>query len=747
MNLNDISKKDEDEHKDFEESEWIVLEQEENKIVSNLKDVATNGYQGTNVRVDQIGPYKIAFRTMDDKNNRMTYENLYKIAKPLQDFLKLPVYIGGSHSPLSKKMPNPGSDIDIYIITPEYSYKESKELEDKINKYIKNKTEYDKCSIGQVEKGWLDFPYFYESVPIDEKEWWELTEEELNKIIQQRKEKSIKKIAAKTVDEVLDDIERIYKIRINKDDIINITTTPRWKSVNDCAFRRGNLIKENSEIEEIMDKLGQWLFFKDEDTTLYDAVRYSSELGMPKKKIDTMSTYIKLSDKNGKYWLFNSILNAYAEALATDAKKINWIIDSNDVEKEKLLQIQIKNITHNLSNYFGKEIINEYVNWKKYFEENGYMEKVEELKKANRKYRKICDLDLEVKLYVFNRLNKSDKLFIINPERKVGKMLKHSGLDVTIPFLNKDLEDFQRCPDYAKKPPSGYCVTGARKLMFGQNSIYECACKDDQDKLSSILDNMWDDFDKNICIKKEKSETIENKTEYSIVDKSEDSDKEKAIILFGAPSIDMKNLLLLKTSNLYSDKSTSIVVEDIMAPHLYNDGIYDIESVKAMYKSLQDSGVDVQFNSEDETFPELVNKWLKKLSIKDLNKLSPLTINSDVFGFHVYDALHLAIMGATYEKVKDKIVIMHSYNETAIHIFKEKLGETGGYISCHQLPENYQGKSIRVRNKDDIEQNNELIEEMMENLTVLYKNRNSQLVSKHSLKGKKINSEREENEK
>ena len=69
------------------------------------------------------------------------------------------------------------------------------------------------------------------------------------------------------------------------------------------------------------------------------------------------------------------------------------------------------------------------------------------------------------------------------------------------------------------------------------------------------------------------------------------------------------------------------------------------------------------------------------------------------------------------------------------------------HISCHQLPENYQGKSIRVRNKDDIEQNNELIEEMMENLTVLYKNRNSQLVSKHSLKGKKINSEREENEK
>lgn len=50
-------------------------------------------------------------------------------------------------------------------------------------------------------------------------------------------------------------------------------------------------------------------------------------------------------------------------------------------------------------------------------------------------------------------------------------------------------------------------------------------------------------------------------------------------------------------------------------------------------------------------------------------------------------------MGATYDKVKEKTAIVHSYNETALHIFNRLLNKKNGYISCHNVPEEINGKN------------------------------------------------------
>lgn len=731
---------------DFEELEWTISEDDNsNSISNNVKATATSGYQGTNVRVDQIGPYRISFKTHDDLKYRINYNNLYNLIKPLQDYLGLPIYIGGSNSPLSKKQPNEGSDIDIYVITDGYSYEESKELSKKINEFLKDKPQYNKCSIGQVEREWLNFSYFYEAVPIDEKKWWELSKEEISQVIAKRKKESIENMKRKARRDVIKDIERIYNLKLNEEDIISVMTTPRWRSINDCSFRRGSMIEKNDSLElsEVMQKMDYWLRYADENTTLYDAVKNSSKSKNQDEKIDRMSTYLKVSYQNGKYWMFNSIINSIAEAFSTEAKEIYWLIDSDNAEEHKKIEDQIQKITISLSQHFGKKINNNFVDLNKYFEENGYTNQLEELKKANKKYRRICNLNLETELYAFNRLNKISKLFIINPDRKVGKMLKHSGLKVVIPFINKYLEDFKSCPEYAKKPPAGYCLSGAVKLMFGQADTYRCACEDEDDELTSLITELWVNFEKEMPNSEKKAENQDRNTEFSIVDKTVNHNLPKAIILFGAPSIDSKNLLLIKLAKLYSKQDTTILVEDTMPSHLYKEGAFDREEVKKIYKSLEEDGVEIEFNSDDTCFLELVDKWLKQLTIKDLKKLSPLTENSNIFGFHVYDALHLAIMGATQEKVKDKIGIVHAYNETALHIFNKKLGDTAGFISCHQVPD----IGIRLRSEKEKSKVDAEIEEAAENISVLYKDNNSKLISKHGLNDSTIiEGEREDDE-
>lgn len=721
--------------KDFEECEWKISENE-NEIVSNVKKVATDSYNGTNVRVDQFGPYRISFRTKDSKDNRLKYEEISEIAKPLQEYLELPIYIGGSHSPLSKKEPNSNSDIDIYVITSNYDYNESKNLEKRIKEFILNKRVYDKCSIGQVESNWLELPYFYESVPVDEDRWWKLSENEINEELLKRREKAIINIKSKTKKDIIKEIESVYGIKVKEEDIVNIVATPRWKSINDSSFRRGAMIKkiEEFDIGEIIGKSDEWLVYENEETTLYDAVK-NSKKGLEKEKTqEQISVYLNYSEKNGKYWLYNSILNAFAEAFAIDSPKINWILDSVDEETRKNLENQISSISEQLSNYYNKSMDNNFDGLKDFFERNNYSEKVEEFKDQYRKYRKICDLDSEVKLYLYNKLNKTNRLFIINPERKVGKMLKHSGLKLMIPFLNKELKDLNECPEYAKVPPSGYCQRGAINLMFGEDSTYNCDCHEKESEILRISKKAWNEFNQNIEFKESEVENKRDcKNNYSIVDKSQENEKEKAVILFGAPSIDVKNLLLIKTAEVLSKDKNTVIVEDIMAPNLYKSGVYDVEKIHRLYKSLENKKTSVEFTSQDKDFVPMVEEWMKKLTVKELKHLSPLTDNSNVYGFHVYDALHLAIMGATYEKVKDKTSIVHSYNETALHIFNKLLNKKDGYVSCHNIPGKINDKDFRLLSEDDARDKMSDIKEVEKLVSVDYKDKNHKYIKTYNL--------------
>ena len=358
-------------------------------------------------------------------------------------------------------------------------------------------------------------------------------------------------------------------------------------------------------------------------------------------------------------------------------------------------------------------------------------------------------MDSEVKLYLYNKLNKTNRLFIINPDRKVGKMLKHSGIKLMVPFLNKELRDFNECPEYAKLPPAGYCQTGAINLIFGKESTYNCNCHEKENEILSISRKTWDMFDQNIKFKDNETENkIDYKNNYLIVDKSQESVEEKAVILFGAPSIDIKNLLLIKTAEVLSKYKNTVIVEDIMAPNLYKSGIYDVEKIHKLYKYLENSETSVEFTSQDKEFIPKVEEWMKKLTIKELKHLSPLPDNSNVYGYHVYDALHLAIMGATYEKVKEKTLVVHSYNETAVHVFNKLLNKKDGYISCHNIPGKINDKSFRLLSAEAVREKMSDIKKMEKLISIDYKDKEHKYIKTHNLDNgyiyDSINSERNE---
>ncbi len=725
--------------RDFEECEWAITG-EKNEVVSDVKAAATRNYQGTDVRVDQYGPYRIAFRTKDNKKNRLTYEEVKKLAEPLHEMLGLPIYIGGSNSPLSKKKPNNGSDIDIYVITDGYSYEQSRRLAEMIKARIGERPEFDRCSIGQVERSWLELPYFYEAVPYDEEKWWHMTDEEIDEELERRKERATKVIEEKTPEQVIEEIERAYGIKLDPDDIVAINSTPRWRSINDCSLRRAKIIakepedkRETFDLHEMLGSSNEWLQYEDENTSLYDALMNVSKKRREVNPEGKMLVYTNVNGKNGKYWLYNSTMNAIAEGMNSGSKEIVWIVDGENSAEREAYIAQARIMISKLSEYFDQDISVRFDNLDEFFERNGQKESLEKFRKTNRDTRMASDTEL--KLYIYSKLAEANKLFIINPNTRISKFMRRSGLKITLPFLNKELDDFSRCPDYGKKPPAGYCLGGARAMMFGVTPTYDCICDKLDDSRIKEFDEfagkLWRDFDEHVKVKGEKSEEEKPATSFTLFDKSKRPGSEKSIILFGAPSIDLKNLLLAKTSARYSKKKTTVIVEDIMAPYLYGEGIYDPEHVKELYRGLEDDRTEVIFTSEDPDFEKSVESWLKRLKISDLKQLSPYAINSNTYGYHAYDALHLAIMGATYERVKDKIAFVHAYNETALHIFDRYLGDTAGYVSCHNIPGTYYGGGYRVAKPEEMDE--ELIGEIAEGITVVHKDKSGKNARSYKL--------------
>lgn len=219
--------------RDLEESEWVIGAAFES--IGNAKLRVCGNYEGKNVRVEQIGPYRIAFKTNDDDVLRISYEGLKDSLDSLQDMVKYPIYIGGSQSPLSMKMPNKDSDIDVYIVTPELSYEECVEIKATIREW--EKVHSHKFSVGLVEEDWLQLPYFYEAVPLSEAKWWEIPTEKCEEYALKRKKDSINTMANLREEDIILWINKIFGCNYTIEDVIRISTTPRWKSINDCNIK------------------------------------------------------------------------------------------------------------------------------------------------------------------------------------------------------------------------------------------------------------------------------------------------------------------------------------------------------------------------------------------------------------------------------------------------------------------------------------------------------------------------------
>jgi len=224
---------------DLEENEWIIGdEHQEGRTLRNLKEDACGVLSPKNVRVEQAGPFRVSFISNDDAKCRMSYDDILKLVLPLAQIIEYPIYIGGSNSPLSLKLPNAYSDIDIYVVTPSLSYDEAISVNEKIQR-LRMEQNYSTVSIGLVQEDWLFLPCFYEAVPIIEKKWWDLSFEESNTIALERLKKSETYVQSLDKKEIVSWINAVYGLKYMETDILRIIMTPRWKSVNDCHWKRG----------------------------------------------------------------------------------------------------------------------------------------------------------------------------------------------------------------------------------------------------------------------------------------------------------------------------------------------------------------------------------------------------------------------------------------------------------------------------------------------------------------------------
>lgn len=217
------------------ENEWDISEG--NCVVNNMQDVSF-GIADTNAyRVDQVGPYRLSLVSDDKLEYRIKYESLTKLMKEMQTESGRKIYLAGSQSPLSCKLPNSASDVDIYIVM---------KLGDDINTLKRLATEFEskysenfQMSVGVIFRSWLETPFFAEAVDIDE--YKELASKSYDECMQEyarRLEKADKYMVSLSSEKILDEIEKMYQVNLERSKIAKIVATPRWRSVYDGFGRR-----------------------------------------------------------------------------------------------------------------------------------------------------------------------------------------------------------------------------------------------------------------------------------------------------------------------------------------------------------------------------------------------------------------------------------------------------------------------------------------------------------------------------
>ena len=203
--------------------------------IGNLKERSCGWIYNEETRVFNMGPYCLSVDNRERQTQRIDRKELLKKLEPITRVFELPIYIGGSQSPLSKKKPLVNSDIDVYIITTEKTKKEIVSYEEKLQKILaQNMDEYQNYSFSFVEEEWLSLPYFYEAVNLNDDTFWKLQEGEVKSEITRRLKNSRDYLNSISPQNIIDKFNRIFGWNIDYSKVEKITLSPRWKAIIDC---------------------------------------------------------------------------------------------------------------------------------------------------------------------------------------------------------------------------------------------------------------------------------------------------------------------------------------------------------------------------------------------------------------------------------------------------------------------------------------------------------------------------------
>ena len=201
-----------------------------------------NLIENYNVRVEQFGPFRLSFSVSPFGHKRFDVLQYRYLFEHLTDLLDTKPLIGGSLSPLSRKLPIFQSDYDFYLpVADNLSIHEVSILSDKLESFDFSDQPWKKAHFSFIYRSWLRLPYFCEVIdPCDEENWsiWSRSPKLAEKEYTQRLNRSIDYLSELQDKDIIDGIERFYGARIEREKIFRIISTPRWFSLNDSHLNR-----------------------------------------------------------------------------------------------------------------------------------------------------------------------------------------------------------------------------------------------------------------------------------------------------------------------------------------------------------------------------------------------------------------------------------------------------------------------------------------------------------------------------
>jgi hypothetical protein len=205
--------------------------------VDLLEDPGSSGDWWNRVRVFRFGPLRFTVEMECSPEHRLTRPQLMEIASWLTDRIDLPnLFLCGSHSPLSPRLPHSLSDLDFVCFIPFEAFFSDVQYWCDIE--AKTRLVIDDCesrfhrgiSCGFLLEDFRKLPFMHDAVELTsgDDQFWRMTEEEKVDILGQRWDAFIEDAnGQRSYQRVIDAIAEL----IGSHSIYQVATQSRWEDV------------------------------------------------------------------------------------------------------------------------------------------------------------------------------------------------------------------------------------------------------------------------------------------------------------------------------------------------------------------------------------------------------------------------------------------------------------------------------------------------------------------------------------